>query len=97
MNFIRKTRSRKKLILCTDLRADQTFKMARTDERMMAAFSIELVAKNVCYHRTCYQSLTRDFLSNRNTEQQRVDESSTFEKMTVYLANLVENPDIAKY
>ena len=76
VKFIRKTRTREILVLCTNLRADQTLKMAcqqKTDERMIAAGSDNLVAKKVYYHRTCYQSFTRDFLSNRNTEGQSVD------------------------
>ena len=48
MKFIRGTRTREGLILCTGLRADQIFRMAsqqKTDERMIAASSDELVAK----------------------------------------------------
>lgn len=68
----------------------------KTDESMIAACSDELVVKEQHYHRTCFRSFTRDFLSNRNTEEQSVNESSAFEKMTVYLSNLVENPDIVE-
>ena len=68
----------------------------KTDESMIAACSDELVAKEQYYHRTCFRSFTRDFLSNRNTEEQSVNESSAFEKMTVYVSNLVENPDIVE-
>ena len=66
----------------------------KTDKRMIAACSGELVAKEAYYHRTSYQSFTRNFLSNRNTEEQNVNQSSAFEKVTIYLSNLVENPDM---
>ena len=68
-----------------------------TDKRMIGASSDELVAKEVYYHKNCYQSFTRDFLNNRNTEEKSVDESSAFEKVTIYLSNLVENPDIVEF
>ena len=73
MEFIRGTRTRKKLVLCTDLRAEQTLKMAsqqKTEEKMIAACSDELIAKEAYYQMTCFQSFTRDFLSNRNTKEQ---------------------------
>ena len=57
VRFIRGTRNPEKLILCTDLRSDQTLKMGskhKTDERIIAACSDELIAKEVNYHRTCY-------------------------------------------
>ena len=64
---------------------------------MVVASSDELVAKEVYYYRTCHQNFTIDFLSNRNIEEQSVDESSAFEKVTIYLSNLVENPDIVEF
>ena len=73
-------RTREKLILCTDLRADRTLKMTtlkKTDGKMMTACSDELVAKKVYYHRTCYQSFTRDFLSNKNSETEHCSVKST--------------------
>ena len=97
--FIRVTRTREKLILCTDLRSDQKLQMAsqqKTEEKMIAACLDELVAKEAYYHRTCYQDFTRGFLSNRNTEEQSVDESSAFKKVTIYLSNFFENPDIVE-
>ena len=48
--------------------------------------------KKAYYHKTCYQSFTRDFLSNRNAEEQSIDECS--EKVTIDLFILPENPDI---
>ena len=65
----------------------------KTDEMMIAAGSDTLVAKKAYYHRTCYQSFTIDFLSNRNTGEQSVDECSAFEKVTIDLFILAENPD----
>ena len=56
------------MILCTDLRADRTLKMAalkKTDGKMMIACSDELVAKEAYHHMTCYQSFIRDFLHNK--------------------------------
>ena len=99
MKFIRGTRTREELILCTGLRADQTFRMAsqqKTDERMIAACSDELVAKEAYCLRTSYQSFARDFLSNRNTEEHSANKSGAFEKVTIYLSNLLENPGIVE-
>ena len=65
VKFIQGTRTQEKLILCIDLRADETLKMTsqqKTDERMIAACSDELVAKEAYYHRIDYQSFTKDFL-----------------------------------
>ena len=62
----------------------------------MAACSDELVAKEACYHRTCYQNFTTDFLSNRNTEKQTIEEPSAFQKVTICLPNLIENLDIVE-
>ena len=81
MKFICGTGIREKLILCTDFRADQTPKMTslqKTDEKMIAVCSDELVAKGAYCRWTCSRSLTRDYLINRNTEEQSVDESSAF-------------------
>ena len=68
VKFIHGTRTQNKLILCTDLHSDQTLKMAsqqKTDKKMIATCSDELVAKEAYYQKTFYQSLTRDFLSNQ--------------------------------
>ena len=72
-------------------------KPQKTDEKMVVASSDELVAKEVYCYMTCHQSFTIDFLSNRNVEEQSVDESSAFEKVTIYLSNLVENPEIVEF
>lgn len=69
---------------------------AENRRKMMAACSDELVAKEACYHRTCYQNFTRDFLSNRNTEKQTIEEPSAFQKVTICLPNLIENLDIVE-
>ena len=97
VKFICKTRTREVLVLCTKLRADQTLKMTcqqKTDERMIAAGSDSLVSKKAYYHMTCYHSFTRDFLSNRNTEEQSVDECNAFEKVTIDHFIFAENPDV---
>ena len=97
VKLIRKTRTQGKLIFCNNSCIDQTLKMAsqpKIDKRIMTAHSDELIAKDAYYHRTCCQSLSRDFLSNWYTEEQSVDESSAFKKVTIYLSNLIENPDI---
>ena len=60
MKFIRKTRTREILVLCTNLRADQTLKMAcqqKTDERMIAAGSDTLVAKKRIITRLAIKAL----------------------------------------
>ena len=94
--YIRNTRTHEKLVLCTDLRADRTLKMAalkKTDGKMMIACSHELVAKEVYYHRTCYQSFTREFLSNKNSESEHCsDKSTAFEKVANFLSHLIKNP-----
>ena len=69
VKFIHETRTQKKLILCTDLHPDKTLKITsrqKSYKRMIAACSHELVVKEAYYHKICYQSLTRDFLSNQN-------------------------------
>ena len=43
---------------------------------------------------TCYHSFTRDFLSNRNTEEQSVDECNAFEKVTIEHFIFAGNPDV---
>ena len=55
--FIRGTMTREKLILCTELHADQTLNMEsqlKTDEGTIAACSDKLVAKEAYYHWTYY-------------------------------------------
>ena len=88
------------MILCTDLRADQILKMAalkKTDGKIMIACSDELVAKEAYYHRTCYQSFTRDFLSNKNSESEHCsDKSTAFEKVANYLSHLIKNPQVVE-
>ena len=98
--YIRNTRTHEKLVLCTDLRADRTLKMAalkKTDGKMMIACSHELVAKEVYYHRTCYQSFTREFLSNKNSESEHCsDKSTAFEKVANFLSHLIKNPQVVE-
>ena len=98
--YIRNTRTHEKLVLCTDLRADRTLKMAalkKTDGKMMIACSHELVAKEVYYHRTCYQSFTREFLSNKNSESEHCsDKSTAFEKVANFLSHLIKKPQVVE-
>ena len=59
----------------------------------MIACSDELVAKETYYHRICYQSFTRDFLSNKNSESEHcLDKSTAFEKVANFLSHLIKNP-----
>lgn len=81
---------------CTNLRANQTLKMAsqqKTDKRMIAACLNKLIAKEVYYRQTCYQNVSRDIFSSRSTEKQSGDDSSAFKKVTIQLSIHVENPD----
>ena len=60
VKFIRKTRTREILVLCTNLRADQTLEMAcqqKTGERMIAAGSDTLVAKKRIITRLAIKAL----------------------------------------
>lgn len=80
MKFIRKPTTQEKLILCTNLHTDQTLKMEiqpEANERMLTAYLDELVSKK-CIKLTYYQSFTRGFLSNKNTDKQSVDQSNAF-------------------
>ena len=93
VKFIRGTRTGEKLILCNDLCADQILKMAskwKTDEMIIAACWDELIAKEVYYHKTCYQSFTRDFISSQNAEKQTTSSPEQF------LKNSLRFPLIAK-
>ena len=98
--YIRNTRTGEKLILCTDLRADRTLKMAalkKTDGKMMIACSDELVAKEAYHHMTCYQSFIRDFLHNKNSESEHCSYKSTaFEKVANFLSHLIKKPQVVE-
>ena len=98
--YIRNTRTHEKLILCTDLRADRTLKMAalkKTDGKMMIACSDELVAKEAYHHMACYQSFIRDFLHNKNSESEHCSYKSTaFEKVANFLSHLIKKPQVVE-
>ena len=98
--YIQNTRTRQKLVLCTDLPADRTLKIAalkKTDGKMLIACSDELVAKEAYYHRACHQSFTRDFLSNKNPEREHCPYKSTaFEKVANSLSHLIKNPQVVE-
>ena len=69
--------------------------LKKTDGKMMIACSDELVAKEAYYHRTCYQSFTRDFLSNKNSESEHCsDKSTAFEKVANFLSHFIKNPQV---
>ena len=64
---------------------------------MLIACSDELVAKEAYYHRACYQSFTRDFLSNKNPESEHCPYKSTaFEKVANFLSHLIKNPQVVE-
>ena len=88
------------MILCTDLRAGRTLKMAalkKTDGKMMIACSDELVAKEAYYHMTCYQSFIRDILNNKNSESEHCsDKSTAFEKVATFLSHQIKNPQVVE-
>ena len=57
------TRNREPLVQCRDMRADSSIRKIATqknDSKILALVSRELVAAEVCYHRTCYRSSTLD-------------------------------------
>ena len=64
---------------------------------MMIASSDELVPREAYYHRTCYQSFTKDFLSNKNSESEHCsDKSTAFEKVANFLSHLIKNPQVVE-
>ena len=61
--YFKGTRNREPLVQCRDMRADSSIRKIATqknDSKILALVSRELVAAEVCYHRTCYRSSTLD-------------------------------------
>ena len=71
--------------------------LKKTDGKMMIACSDKIVAKEVYYHRTYYQSFTREFLSNKSSESEHCsDKSTAFEKVANFLSHLIKKPQVVE-
>ena len=104
--YTRNSRTRKELIQCLDMRADETIRKAavgKNDHRMLAVVSRELVAAKACYHKSCYRNYTRNihFSGDKKevseyTEYSRA-ELQGYEKLFNYIrTDLLQNPRIVR-
>eukprot|EP00794_Sanderia_malayensis_P012505 gene12505-13790_t len=60
--FVKNSKTREKLRLCQEFRADDTMRkaaMMREDTDLLAICSDELIAKEAMYHHTCYKSYVK--------------------------------------
>ena len=106
--YLKGQNTREPLIQCFELRADDSIRKAATrklDERMLSILSIELVAAEGLYHRTCYRLYTRvesaDSSSVSMTKEQseyvvyEEAESQAHEELFFYIRNeLMTNPEV---
>ena len=99
--YLCKTRTREKLVLCTDLRVDTSLKeasKAKQDTRIMAICSEELVAKEAWYHRTCYREYNRVTYVYQESEGETMSgDSKEIEAVKHRLSDLIKNPDVVEY
>ena len=99
---------REKLVKCVDLRDDEKIRkaaIAKSDVKMMAIVSRELVAAEAHYHRSCYKDYTRERKDKNNKEgsfeessEYEAVESQAYEMLCQHIReDLMENPRVIKF
>ena len=96
--YLKKSRNREKLTNCLQRRADETIRelaTKRNDTKIIAVTSNDLVAKEACYHFTCYREYTRP-IKPTSTHNHDVTDDGTSEVIK-FLVGLHEKPDIVEF
>ena len=68
--YLKGKRTRENLVQCVDLRADSAIREAaekKSDGKVIALCSRELVAAEAKYHRSCYRAYIKDTKQDRKT------------------------------
>lgn len=96
---MKNSRSREKLSSCMQICADDKIrKLAtlRNDPTILTVTADELIAKEACYHRTCYKDYTRPDYAKRNKES-KVNIDDEFSEVFKFLSKLHENPEVVEF
>ena len=75
--YIKGTRTREILTLCSDLRADNTLRdiaTKRQDKHILAVMSRDTVTAKACYHRPCYRSYIKKKNRDNVNDDRKCDE-----------------------
>ena len=94
--YIKGTRTREKLSNCLQIRADEKIrKLAceRNDTTVMAIASDELVAKEACYHASCYRAYTKPLY----TKQQQSQIDPEYAEVWKFLSDLFDKPEVVSF
>ncbi|KAK3879877.1 hypothetical protein Pcinc_015603 [Petrolisthes cinctipes] len=102
--FMPGSRTRERLTQCVELRSDDTFRntaISKQDNRILALLSMDLVAAEGQYHRSCYRSYTktRPQMIPKETDSEEYPGvvKDSFEKLFAYIREYVfENPRVIK-
>ena len=100
--FLKNSRTREKLSNCMQIRADITVRKVakeRNDTAVLAITADELIAKEACYHWSCYREYTRKkpLKLNCKAPQEESYEDENYVELWRSLNNLVENPDVVEF
>jgi len=86
------------LISCTQIRADKKIRAVatkRNDSAILAVAANELIAKEACYHRSCYREYTREYTRSAREGNDSGDVSE-LPKVYKFLSNLYDNPRVVE-
>ena len=87
-------------LCCLQLRSDGNIgelATKRNDTKIIAVTTDELIAKEACYHFTCYRDYTRPIrpTSTRNQDNDVIDDGTS--EVIEFLSGLHEKPDIVDF
>ena len=98
--YVKNSKNREKLTNCLQLRADGNIRelaTKRNDAKIIAVTTDELIAKEACYHFTCYRDYTRPIkpISTRNQDNVVTDDGTS--EVIKFLVGLHEKADIVDF
>ena len=98
--YVKNSRNREKLSSCLQFRADESIrKLAtkRNDSNIIAVATNDMIAKEACYHFTCYRDYTRPYIhtSTPNQDTNVTDDGTS--DVIKFLITLHELPDIVDF